>query len=295
MSHDHHHHHGHSGSIGMAFVLNLLFTVIEIVGGFMSNSTAIMADAIHDLGDSFTLGLSWYFEKVSNKQPDALYSYGYRRFSLLGALVSAIVLVAGSILLLKEAIPRIAHPATTDARSMLWFSIVGVVVNGIAALRVAKNEGMNARMVSLHLLEDVLGWCSILILSIILNFREWYILDPIFSVAITIFVLFNVVRQLKKLSVVFLQGVPDNIDIEQVERDIEKVDGVKSCHHSHIWTMDGEHHSLTTHLVVAGDDSKEHIIQVKKDVKTLLRRQHIFYYTLEIEYEDEDCGASFTS
>lgn len=291
MSHDHH---SHSGSIGMAFFLNLLFTVIEIVGGFISNSTAILADAIHDLGDSFTLGLSWYFEKVSRKQPDVLYSYGYRRFSLLGALVSAIVLVAGSIFLLKEAIPRIAHPAPTDARSMLWFSVVGVVVNGIAALRVAKNEGLNSKMVSLHLLEDVLGWVSILVLSLILNFRDWYILDPIFSVAITIFVLVNVVRQLKKLSVVFLQGVPDTIEIGNVEREIEKVDGVKSCHHSHIWTVDGEHHSLTTHLVVAGDGSKELVIQVKKDVKTLLRRQHIFYYTLEIEYEDEVCGASFT-
>lgn len=296
MSHDHHHHHhSRSGNIGMAFILNLLFTVIEIVGGLISNSTAILADAIHDLGDSFTLGLSWYFEKVSNKKPDTLYSYGYRRFSLLGALISAIVLVTGSLFLLKEAIPRIAHPATTDARSMLWFSIVGVTVNGIAALRVAKNEGLNAKIVSLHLLEDVLGWVSILVLSIILNFKNWYVLDPIFSIAITIFVLVNVVRQLKKISVVFLQGVPENINMNDIQKEIECVDGVHSCHHSHIWTMDGEHHSLTTHIVVAGDYSKENIIRLKQKIKTVLRDLHIFYYTLEIEYEDEDCNASFAS
>jgi cobalt-zinc-cadmium efflux system protein len=296
MSHDHHlHHHSHSGSIGMAFILNILFTVIEIVGGIISNSTAILADAIHDLGDSFTLGLSWYFERLSNKKPDALFSYGYRRFSLLGALISAIVLVTGSFFLLKTAIPRIAHPAATDARSMLWFSIVGVAVNGIAALRVAKNGGLNAKIVSLHLLEDVLGWVSILILSIILNFKDWFILDPIFSVAITVFVLVNVVRQLKKISVVFLQGVPENIDMNHIQKEIECIDGVLSCHHSHIWTMDGEHHSLTTHIVVAGDYSKENIIRVKQDVKALLRKHYIFYYTLEVEYEDEECGASFSS
>lgn len=295
MGHDHHHHHSQSGTIGTAFILNLLFTVIEIVGGLISNSTAILADAIHDLGDSFTLGLSWYFEKVSTKKPDALYSYGYRRFSLLGALISAIVLVTGSLFLLREALPRIAHPAATDARSMLWFSIVGVTVNGIAALRVAKNEGLNSKIVSLHLLEDVLGWIGILVLSIILNFRDWYILDPIFSIAITLFVLFNVIRQLKKISVVFLQGVPENIDIKLVENQIQNVNGVKSCHHSHIWTLDGEHHSLTTHIVVSNDYSKENIIRLKQEAKVLLRKFHIFYYTLEIEYEDEDCSASFSS
>ena len=295
MSHDHHHHHSHSGNIAMAFILNLLFTVIEIVGGFMSNSTAILADAIHDLGDSFTLGLSWYFEKLSNKKPDDVFSYGYRRFSLLGALISAIVLVVSSLFLLKESIPRIFHPAITNAHSMLWFSIVGVTVNGIAALRVGKNEGLNSKMVSLHLLEDVLGWLSILIVSIVLIFKDWYFLDPLLSVAITIFVLVNVVRQLKKISVVFLQGVPPDVDVSQIEKDIKGIEGVKSCHHSHIWTIDGEHHSLTTHIVVSNDYSKENIIRLKQDVKVLLRTSHIFYYTLEIEYEDENCNASFSS
>jgi cobalt-zinc-cadmium efflux system protein len=170
-----------------------------------------------------------------------------------------------------------------------------VVVNGIAALRVAKNEGLNSKIVSLHLLEDVMGWISILIVSIVLLFKEWYILDPLLSVAITIFVFVTIVRHLKKISVVFLQGVPANIDMDRIQKEIERFDGVKSCHHSHIWTMDGEHHSLTTHIVVAGDYSKESIIRLKQNVKTLLRRYHIHYYTLEIEYEDEACGASFSS
>lgn len=295
MSHDHHHHHSHSGNIGLAFILNLFFTVIEIIGGLVSNSTAILADAIHDLGDSFTLGLSWYFEKLSNKEPDDVFSYGYRRFSLIGALISAIVLVVSSLFLLKEAIPRILHPAVTDARSMLWFSIVGVTVNGIAALRVSKNEGLNSKIVSLHLLEDVLGWFSILIVSIVLMFKDWYFLDPLLSVAITVFVLVNVVRQLKKISVVFLQGVPSDVDVSKIEVEIRGIVGVQSCHHSHIWTIDGQHHSLTTHIVVANDYSKENIIKLKQKVKALLKTFHIFYYTLEIEYEDEDCSASFSS
>lgn len=291
----HHHHHHQTNGIGTAFFLNLFFTVLEIVGGIISNSTAILADAIHDLGDSFTLGLSWYFEKISTKKPDEVFSYGYRRFSLLGALVSAIVLVVGSIFLLKEAIPRIVHPVITDTKSMFYFSILGITVNGIAALRMAKNEGLNSKMVSLHLLEDVLGWVSIFIVSIILFFKDWYFLDPLLSVMITIFVLVNVFRQLKKISLVFLQGAPSEINIADLQNKIETINGVKSCHHSHIWTMDGDHHSLTTHIVVAPDYSKELIILLKQQVKSLLRDYHIFYYTLEIEYEDEDCTASFSS
>lgn len=296
MSHAHHHHHSrsNSGSIGLAFILNLLFTAVEIVGGFVSNSTAILADAIHDFGDSFSLGLSWYFEKISDKRADALYSYGYRRFSLLGALFSSVVLIAGSLFLLKEAIPKIIHPTPTDARSMLWFSIIGVAVNGIAALRVAQSGGMNSKIVSLHLLEDVLGWVSILVVSVVLHFKDWYILDPLLSVAIIVFVLVNVVRQLKKISVVFLQGVPENIDMARIRKEITDVNGVKSCHHSHCWTIDGERHSLTTHIVVSSDYSKDNIIILKQNIKALLRRYHIYYYTIEIEYEDENCTASFS-
>ena len=290
MSHDHHH---HSGNIGIAFTLNLLFTVIEIIGGFITNSTAILADAIHDLGDSFALGLSWYLEKVSHKKPDEVFSYGYRRFSLLGALISSIVLVVGSIFLLKETIPRIINPAAPDAKGMLYFSIIGIAVNGIAALKLSKEEGLNSKMVSLHLLEDVLGWVSVFIVSIILLFKDWYILDPLLSIGITIYVLYNVIKQLKKLSVVFLQGVPDAINVTQIQDKIETIEGVKACHHSHVWSMDGEHHSLTTHIVVPSNYSKEKVIGLKGSIKTLLRQFHISYYTLEIEYEDEDCGAAF--
>ena len=292
MSHDHHHH--HTGSIGLAFFLNLLFTVVEITGGLLTNSTAILADAVHDLGDSISLGLSWYLEKFSHRKPDTAYSYGYRRFSLLGALISSVVLVAGSVFLLTETVPRLFNPAATDARGMLLFSLIGITINGIAALRLSGESGINAKVVSLHLLEDVLGWVCVLVVSVVLMFREWYLLDPLLSILITFFVLFNVVKQLKKISVVFLQGIPPGIDVEQIHREIEAVDGVRSCHHTHIWSIDGEHHSLTTHLVVSDDLSKEQIINVKEQTKTLLKKHHIRYFTLEIEYEAEDCGASFT-
>ena len=194
MGHNHHHHsHGSSTeNIAVAFFLNLAFTIIEFIGGFYTNSLAIMSDALHDLGDSLSLGLSWYFQKKSTKRANKKYSYGYKRFSLLGAVINSIVLVIGSVFIIKEAIPRIINPENADAKGMMWLAVLGIIVNGAAVLKLKKGTSINERVVSLHLLEDVLGWVVVLLASIVMQFWDVPVLDPVLSIAIAGFVLFNV-------------------------------------------------------------------------------------------------------
>ena len=202
----HHHNHGHhhaTGNIKVAFFLNLSFTIIELIGGFYTNSLAIMSDAVHDLGDSLSLGLSWYFQKVSNKKATTNFSYGFARFSLLGAIINSVVLTVGSIFIISEAIPRIISPEVSDAVGMMWFAILGIIVNGVAVLRLKRGTSINERVVALHLLEDVLGWVAVLIASIVMQFWDLPILDPILSLLIAAYVLFNVFKNIKESFIIF--------------------------------------------------------------------------------------------
>ncbi len=288
----HNHEHSTEKNIKFAFVLNLLFTIIEIAAGIWTNSLAIMADSLHDFGDTLTLGVSWYLEKYSEKEMDAKFSYGYRRFSLLGALVSTIVLVIGSIIILAGAIPRVLDPQQTNAKGMILVAILGIGVSGVAVLRLRGGKTLNARVVAWHLLEDVLGWIAILIVSIALLFTDAYILDPILAILITFYVLFNVLRYLRKTLALFLQGVPEDIEIDDIDQQMLAIEFVTGIHHTHIWSLDGEHHVLTTHLVIDPCATKDEILCVKKDVMDVTSMYDFEHTTVEIEFEDEDCRMS---
>ncbi|MCI0581028.1 MAG: cation diffusion facilitator family transporter [Chloroflexi bacterium] len=287
----HHHHHSHEGaaSLRTAFFLNLAFTLLEIVGGFWTNSLAILSDAIHDLGDSLSLGLAWYMERYSQRGRDRRFSYGYRRFSLLGAVISTIVLIVGSLFILSEAIPRLMNPEPAYAPGMALFALVGILVNGLAVLRLRGNRSLNARVVAWHLLEDVLGWAAVLVVSLILLFWNAYILDAILSILITLYVLYNVAGNLRQTLALFLQAVPENVDVEEIERQLLAIDRVRSVHHTHVWSLDGEHHVLTTHVVVDEEASKDDVLRVKGAIKTLTDALDVSHTTAEIEYQDEDC------
>jgi cobalt-zinc-cadmium efflux system protein len=288
-NHDHSGHHHESGNIKVAFFLNLAFTIIEIIGGFWTNSMAILSDALHDLGDSLSLGVSWYLQNYSKKGPDYKFSFGYSRFSLLGALINSIVLLGGSVLILSRAIPRIFNPEPVNAKGMIVFAVLGIVINGAAVLRLRKGKSLNEKVVTWHLLEDVLGWVVVLIGSIILSFKDLPIIDPLLSMGITIYILYNVVKNLKKVMNVFLQGVPEDISIEEIEKFLEEKTEALSVHHTHIWTIEGERNMLSTHIKIPDNYNSQDIINLKKDVRKLLSEKNIEHVTIEIEYETEEC------
>lgn len=276
--------------IRVAFFLNLAFTVLELVGGLWTNSLAILSDALHDIGDSFTLGLSWYLQRYSTKEGDFRYSYGYRRYSLLAALVSTVILIVGSIFIIAEAVPRLMDPQHSNAGGMVAFALLGIAANGYAALKVRGSSSMNARIVAWHLLEDVLGWIAVLIVGVALLFRDIHILDPLLSVLITGYVLYNVARNLKRTLALFLQAVPEGVDLNQIEAMLLRQAHVSSLHHTHVWSLDGENHVLTTHLVVPDSTTAQEIIDLKCEVRDLTASMRFEHTTLEIEFETEDCA-----
>lgn len=248
---DHKHPHAQSHSrekIRTAFLLNLSFTFLEIIGGIWSNSVAILSDAVHDLGDSVSLGLAWYFDRVSDQEKDHRFSYGYRRFSLLGALFNALILLVGSVVVLFRAIPRLFTPDPAAAPRMILFAVIGILVNGFAALNLRDNSSLNARVISWHLMEDVLGWAAVLVVAVILLFVDLPILDPILSILITFYILYHIMVNLRETIFVFLQSIPSEIDVQEIQGKINAVKGVKSSHHTHVWSLDGESHVLSTHV-----------------------------------------------
>ena len=289
-NHDHsHHHHQGTGNIKVAFFLNLGFTLIEIVGGILTNSVAIISDAIHDLGDSLSLGLSWYFQSLSKKKSDAKFSFGYQRFSLLGAVVNSMVLVIGGILVLQEAIPRLWEPTQPDAEGMIYLAILGILVNGAAVLRLRKGSSINEEVVSLHLLEDVLGWVAVLIAAIVMQFVDAPILDPLLSILITTWVLWNVYRNLRKSFSILLQAVPGDKDITDLKQQIQEIPEISNVHDIHLWTLDGEKDIFTVHVKVDKVDDFDKQTAVKAAIRQILAEKHIEHVTIEIESIEENC------
>ncbi|HBB29711.1 MAG TPA: cation transporter [Clostridiales bacterium] len=282
------HNHERQENIKVAFLLNLTFTIFEIVGGLWTNSMAILTDALHDLGDSISLGVSWYLEKYSEKGPDQKFSYGYARFSLLGALISSVVLLSGSVLIITRAIPRIIQPEAVNPKGMLIFSILGIVINGTAVLRLKKGTSLNERVVSWHLIEDVLGWIVVLIISIVLIFLDLPVLDPIFSLLITIYVLYNVVKNLKEILNIFLQGVPKNLSIKEIEKEIVEKTGAVAAYHTHIWSLEGERHLLSINLIVNDKIERNEVIAIKQNVRKLMMEKEIDHVTVQVDFESED-------
>lgn len=292
--HHHHHHHGHehshaAGNIKVAFFLNLGFTIIEIIGGIYTNSLAILSDALHDLGDSLSLGLSWYFEKVSKKGRTPNFSFGLRRFSLLGAIINSIVLVVGSVIVLSHAVPQLWNPEKTNAEGMMYLAILGVIVNGAAVLKLRKGESLNEKVVSLHLLEDVLGWVAVLIGSIVMMFFDAPIIDPLMSVLITLYVLFNTYKNLKQIMRVVLQGTPEQLNIDEIVKEIRSVEHVTSAHDCHVWSLDGTYHVLTAHVVLKENFDLKDLAPIRDQVIEKVEHFKIKHSTISFEHESEQC------
>lgn len=292
--HHHHHHHGHehasdSNRIGWAFWLNFSFTIIEFVGGWLTNSVAIMADAVHDLGDTLSIGLAWSLSKLGRKKATTRYSYGFKRFSLLGALINSVILIIGSVWVLTESIPRLFDPQMPMTEGMIGLAVLGVLVNGAAAFKLHGGQSMNEKVLNWHLLEDMLGWVAVLIVAIVLHFVDWPILDPALSIAFTLFILFNVVRYSYQTLVLFMQGAPNHTMREEICDLLLGLDYADSLHHVHFWSLDGEHHVLSAHIVLSEDVSSDTLKRLKQQVYEGLLPFGLAHTTIEFEFPHERC------
>ena len=287
-SHSHSHAHGGDGeaNISVAFYLNAVFVVIEVVGGLLTNSIAILSDALHDFGDCLSLAVAWALQRKSRQGRDAHYSYGYKRFSLLGSIFLSGILFVSSLYVIYQSVGRILSPQEVSAQGMLWLAVVGIVVNGSAALRVKKGHSLNERSVYLHIMEDVLGWLAVLVVSVVMLFVELPVLDPLLSVAISLWVLSNVYRNLRSVFAVLLQAVPEGVELTDVSAAIVALPEVDAVHDLHVWSMDGETHVASVHVVATTDNRHA----LKQQIRELCHDYHIEHIIIEFEQPGEPCG-----
>ena len=271
-------------NILLAFILNLSFSVFEFAGGIFTGSVAIMSDALHDTGDALSIGIAYFLEKKSRRHPDSKYTYGYRRFSVLGSLITTVILLTGSVLVITNSINKILNPSEINANGMIIFAVIGVGVNLLAAFFTHKGDSLNQKAVNLHMLEDVLGWAVVLVGSVVIKFTGFVLIDPVMSICVALFILIGALKNLKEIADIFLEKTPENIDINEITEHIEHIVGVKDVHHIHLRTIDGSTNFATMHIVT-DENSKE----IKEKVREELKEHGIAHATLEIETSDEIC------
>ena len=268
-------------NILIAFILNLGFSILEFFGGIFTNSVAILSDSIHDMGDALSIGISFFLEKKSKRKPDNIYTYGYIRYSVLGGLITTVILLVGSILVIYKSIGRIINPIEVKYKGMIIFAVIGVITNFIAAYLTREGDSINQKSVNLHMLEDVLGWVVVLVGAIIMNFTDIKIIDPIMSICVAIFILINAFKNLKQILDLFLEKTPEGIDIEDLKKHLTEIEEVDDIHHIHVWSIDGYNNYATMHIVTKTNDIKK----IKQKIREELQEHGICHAILETEEE----------
>lgn len=271
-------------NILIAFILNLSFSIFEFVGGIFTGSVAILSDAIHDIGDAVSIGISYFLEKKSKKQPDKTYTYGYARFSVMGSVITTLILLFGSCAVIYNAVIRIFNPVEINYNGMIVFAVIGAVVNFLAAYFTKDGDSLNQKAVNLHMLEDVLGWLVVLVGAVVMRFTDISIIDPVLSIGVAVFIFVNAIKNLKEVLDLFLEKIPQDINVDEIKEHIMHIDGVKGVHHIHIRSIDGHHNYATMHIVADGDSHK-----IKDSVREELREHGIVHATLELEGKNEHC------
>ena len=272
-------------TVWVAFFLNLSYAIVEFIAGGIFGSSAVLADSIHDLGDAIAIGISAFLETISNREEDRRYTLGYKRFSLLGALVTSVILIIGSILVILENITKIFNPQPVNDEGILWLGIIAVSTNVLASLVVRKGKTKNESILNLHFLEDTLGWLAVILMAIILRFTDWYILDSLLSLVISIFILTKALPRFWSALKIFLEAVPEGVEAGNLEKDLETLTNVKSVNQLSIWSMDGLENNAIIHLCL---EDWEKMTETKNQVRQLLEERGIQNITIEVDTSQSD-------
>lgn len=289
------HGHSHDSSRGdnaernmfVVFLLNLFFSIAEFILGTLFKSQAILSDAVHDLGDALSIGLAYFFEKISSRDSTTQYSYGYRRFSLLGGLVTSVILIGGAGIMIVNTVPKLINPSPINQSGVFWVAIGAIVINGFSVWLMSGGKSSNEKLLNIHLFEDLFGWILVLVMSIILHYTDWYILDPILSLGIASWILYVTVPEFWRISKIFLQAVPDDIDTESLHHKMKAIDGIQMISHFHIWSTDGQQHMMSLTLTTGLKEAREQE-RVKQAIREIVIEYGISHLTIEMLYDPEN-------
>lgn len=272
-------------NIFIAFILNIAFSIFEVFGGIITGSIAIISDAIHDFGDALSIGVSFLLERKSKKKPDNIYTYGYQRYSILGALITTLILTSGECIVIYNAILRLIHQVDINYNGMIIFAIIGVIINFLAAYVTKEGNSINQKSVNLHMLEDVLGWIIVLLGSILMKFTDIKIIDSIMSIGVAIFILIHAFKNFKEILDLFLVKIPKNINVEEIKNHLKEINEVLDIHHIHVWSLNGEDGYATMHIKT----NTKNISELKHKIREELLEHGINHVTIEIENKDDLC------
>ena len=273
-------------NILIAFLLNFCFSIFELFGGLFTNSVAIISDAVHDLGDSFSIGLSYFLEKKSKKKPDEKFTYGYMRYSVLGAIITNTILVTGSVLVIYNAFLRIINPVDINYNGMIIFAVFGVVVNFLAAYFTKDGDSLNQKAVNLHMMEDVLGWVVVLVGALVIKVTEINMIDSILSIGVAVYIFIHALTSFKDIVDLFLTKVPSGVNVNELSKHILEIEEVEDVHHVHVWSMDGVNNYATMHVV----SNTKNISKLKRNIREELEEHGINHVTIEVDDNKDDCS-----
>ena len=271
-------------TVWLAFFLNLTYAIVEFIAGGVFGSSAVLADSVHDLGDAIAIGISAFLESISNREEDSHYTLGYKRFSLLGAMITAVILMTGSVLVILENIAKIFHPQSVNDEGIFWLGIIAITINVLASLVIRKGQTKNESILSLHFLEDTLGWVAVILMAIVLRFTDWYILDPLLSIAISFFVLSKALPRFWSTLKIFLDAVPEGVDIQKIKTDLAELDHVASINQLNLWTMDGLEKNAIVHVCLK---EMEHMETCKESIRIFLKDCGFQNITIEVDVDLE--------
>ena len=271
-------------TVWVAFFLNLSYAIVEFIAGGIFGSSAVLADSVHDLGDAIAIGISAFLESISNREEDSHYTLGYKRFSLLGAMITAVILMTGSVLVILENIAKIFHPQSVNDEGIFWLGIIAITINVLASLVIRKGQTKNESILSLHFLEDTLGWVAVILMAIVLRFTDWYILDPLLSIAISFFVLSKALPRFWSTLKIFLDAVPEGVDIQKIKTDLAELDHVASINQLNLWTMDGLEKNAIVHVCLK---EMEHMETCKESIRIFLKDCGFQNITIEVDVDLE--------
>ena len=296
MGHNHSHAHPENGrALFWAILINLILTAVQVVGGIISGSLSLLADALHNFSDAGALIIAYIAQKISGLPANKEMTFGYGRAQILGALINSTTLVIIGFYLIYEAWDRYVNPSEKiDGWMVVWVAAVALIIDLATAwlTYAGSKESINMKAAFVHNLSDALASVVVIVSGfLIINYDVVWV-DLVATVIISIYILYQSFGLIKSSIKTLMQAVPEDINKEEVIAELEKVDGVKDIHHVHIWAVYEKFRSCEAHIVSDTEDIKK-VSKVKKEIKEILSKKFkISHSTLEFEFGNNDCGNS---
>ena len=292
MEHNHNHTITSPNDINRSFILgiilNVIYVIIEIIYGWQNNSTSLLSDAAHNVGDISGLLLAFLAFKLQVVKPSKLFSYGFKKGSIVTSFINSILLAFAIGAIAWEGVHKIMNPSPLSGTVIMWVALVGVVINFISAMLFKKNqkEDINIKAAYWHLMADALVSLGVVASGILIHYFQWYALDGITAIIIAVVVLFSTWSLFKDSAIAILDGVPASVDAAEIAAHLLEVKGVLNIHHLHIWGISTNENALTAHIQI---EDVNQLPRIKKALKEELEEHNIKHSTLEFELLEENC------